>query len=93
MIGILDAHNEVHYHEVQLGRDFGATVEVITGLKEGNTVIIHPGDDLAEGTRVQPISREKNQRENAGASNQRGTAGGSTSEGAQTNGSQTASPR
>ena len=92
-IGVLDAQSEVHDHEVQLGRDFGATVEVITGLKGGNTVIIHPGDDLAEGTRVQPISRGKNPKENAGASNQGGTAGGSTSEGAQTNGSQTAGPQ
>jgi hypothetical protein len=46
------------------------TVEVITGLKEGDTVIIHPGDDLAEGTKVQPISRESNQKENSGAGNQ-----------------------
>ena len=37
----------------------GATLEVITGLKEGETVIIHPGDDLAEGTKVQPIARDK----------------------------------
>ena len=92
-IGVLDAQHEVHYHEVQLGRDFGATVEVITGLKGGDTVIIHPGDDLAEGAKVQPLSREKNQKENAGGANQGGTAGNSTSQGAQTHGSQTAGPQ
>jgi RND family efflux transporter MFP subunit len=54
-VGVLDAENRVHYRPVQLGRDYGAQVEVIAGLKAGDTVVVHPGDDLAEGTAVQPV--------------------------------------
>src|SRR5262249_19924637 len=54
-VGVLDEQNQVHYRKVQLGRDYGAAVEVVAGLKAGETVIVHPGDDLADGTVVQPV--------------------------------------
>jgi hypothetical protein len=38
-----------------LGRDFGATIEVIAGLKPGDKVVVHPGDDLPEGTVVEAV--------------------------------------
>ena len=39
---------------MQLGRDYGATVEVTAGLNPGETVAVHPGDDLPDGTVVEP---------------------------------------
>jgi RND family efflux transporter MFP subunit len=87
-IAVLDDKQTVHYHEVQLGRDFGATVEVSTGLKEGETVIIHPGDDLAEGTKVQPIARDKNRKGSAEGATQAPAQSGSLPEGSGTNGTQ-----
>jgi len=76
-VGVLDAQHKVHYQVVQLGRDFGATVEVLTGLRDGDAVIIHPGDDLAEGIEVQPVSREKNQQASDGGGEMGQTESGS----------------
>ena len=56
MVGVLDAQQKVHYRKVQLGRDFGTEIAVIDGLTEGDRVVVHPGDDLPEGTRVQPVA-------------------------------------
>jgi RND family efflux transporter MFP subunit len=52
-VGVLDAGDTVHYVRVQLGRDFGADIEVIDGLSDGDTVLVRPGDELPEGTVVQ----------------------------------------
>jgi RND family efflux transporter MFP subunit len=55
-VGTLDDQMKVHYHRVQLGRDYGAEVEVLAGLTAGDTIVVHPGDDLREGTVVSPAS-------------------------------------
>lgn len=56
-VAVLDANHAVHYRTVQLGRDWGAEVEVNIGLSPGETVAVHPGDDLPEGTVVDPVSQ------------------------------------
>ncbi len=56
---LLGAGNTVQYREVQLGRDHGTEVEVTTGLAGGETVIVHPGDALAEGQEVKPVSQKE----------------------------------
>jgi RND family efflux transporter MFP subunit len=38
---------------ITIGRDFGATVEVVSGLQPTNQVIVNPSDSLASGNRVQ----------------------------------------
>jgi RND family efflux transporter MFP subunit len=45
-----DGH--VVLHEITLGRDFGAVVEVTTGLKAGDPVILNPPASLQTGTLV-----------------------------------------
>jgi RND family efflux transporter MFP subunit len=55
-VAVLDGRQRVHYREVKLGRDFGAEVEVVAGLKPGERVVVHPGDDLPEGKRVLPVA-------------------------------------
>jgi RND family efflux transporter MFP subunit len=54
-VGVLDQQHRVHYRTVLLGRDYGAEIEVLEGLNPGETVVVHPGDDLAEGTAVDPV--------------------------------------
>jgi HlyD family secretion protein len=39
---------------VALGRQTGQEAEVLSGLAEGTTVVVHPGDTLADGAPVQP---------------------------------------
>jgi RND family efflux transporter MFP subunit len=55
-VGVLDERNAVHYLPVKLGRDYGAEVEVVDGLQGSETVIVRPGDDLPEGTTVEPVT-------------------------------------
>src|SRR5439155_11273621 len=58
-VAVLDGQNRVQYRTVQLGRDFGAEVAVIAGLNAGETIVVHPGDDLPEGTVVEPVAPSK----------------------------------
>jgi RND family efflux transporter MFP subunit len=54
-VAVLGAGNAVHYRDVQLGRDYGDEIEVLTGLNPGDTVVVHAGDDIPEGTVVEPV--------------------------------------
>ncbi|MDB5340685.1 MAG: mdtA 1 [Planctomycetaceae bacterium] len=58
-VGVLDAQHRVHYRDVELGRDYGAEVQVLAGLQDGETVVVHPGDDIPEGTVVEPVRPSK----------------------------------
>lgn len=42
----------VHLQPIQIGHDYGATVEVISGLQRTDKVILNPSDSLAEGQQV-----------------------------------------
>ncbi len=58
-LAVLDAHSRVRYKTVRLGRDFGAEVEVVSGLDAGETVVVRPGDDLPEGAEVEAVAPPK----------------------------------
>jgi len=44
----------VHFQHVQLGRDYGESVEVVSGIEPGDQVVINPGDRIQEGVTVNP---------------------------------------
>jgi len=46
------ADNKIHWQTIQVGRDFGTEMEVISGLKDGDKVVVNPTDDLQEGMEV-----------------------------------------
>ncbi len=58
-VPVLDQQNRVHYHKVERGRDYGAEVEVLTGLNGGETIVVYPGDALPEGQEVEPVPAPK----------------------------------
>jgi RND family efflux transporter MFP subunit len=43
---------------VTLGRDFGSTVEVVAGLKGGESVVVNPPDSLADGQTVTVVASD-----------------------------------
>jgi RND family efflux transporter MFP subunit len=55
MLAVLDDQQIVRYRKVQLGRDFGSEIQILAGLSASETVVVHPGDDLPEGTAVEPV--------------------------------------
>jgi RND family efflux transporter MFP subunit len=45
-------NDEAQLVPVTIGRDYGATVEVVSGLQAGDQVVVSPSDSLTSGTRV-----------------------------------------
>jgi len=43
----------VHFQNVQPGRDYGTTLEILDGLQDGEYVVVNPGDAVKEGAIVQ----------------------------------------
>jgi len=56
-LATLTADHRAHLIPVTLGRDFGTTVEVTSGLAPGQTVIDSPPDSLVDGQQVQVVPR------------------------------------
>jgi multidrug efflux pump subunit AcrA (membrane-fusion protein) len=46
----------VHLTPVQPGKDYGADMEILGGLKVGDTVVINPSDEVREGVVVKPYA-------------------------------------
>jgi RND family efflux transporter MFP subunit len=45
----------VHFVPVEVDSPDGKTVRVVKGVERNATVILHPGDDVLEGVKVQPV--------------------------------------
>jgi RND family efflux transporter MFP subunit len=58
-VAVLDDQKRVSYQKVELGRDFGQEIEVLSGLHDGQTVLVYPGDQLPVGTVVEPVTLPK----------------------------------
>jgi RND family efflux transporter MFP subunit len=56
IVGVLREGASVHLQLVQLGRDFGAQIEVTAGLQAGQKVITTLTDELGEGIKVKPVA-------------------------------------
>src|SRR5262249_32146477 len=56
-LATLTTDNRAHLVPVILGRDYGTTVEVTSGLSPGMTVIDSPPDSLIDGQQVQVVPR------------------------------------
>ncbi|MEO7041322.1 MAG: efflux RND transporter periplasmic adaptor subunit [Gemmatimonadaceae bacterium] len=52
---VIDDHNIAHYHKVAVGRDYGATVEILSGVDEGAVVALNPSDQIRDGRAVRPV--------------------------------------
>jgi hypothetical protein len=42
----------VHLRPISIGRDFGATLEILGGLDVNDQIVINPSDSLEEGQQV-----------------------------------------
>lgn len=51
-VGVVDQNSRVQLRDITIGRDFGTSVEVISGLKPADAVITNPSDSLNSGTQV-----------------------------------------
>jgi multidrug efflux pump subunit AcrA (membrane-fusion protein) len=51
----VDGHHKVHVHKVDIGRDLGGQLEIASGIKTGDKVIINPSDLIQDGITVYPV--------------------------------------
>src|SRR6202167_552605 len=51
-VAVVDKNNKVHLLPITIGRDFGATLEILGGVDPGDQIIINPSDSLEEGQQV-----------------------------------------
>jgi len=56
---VVGADQKVHYQLVEIGRDFGKEVEIVSGLDGSEALIATPSDALHEGMRVQVTQAAK----------------------------------
>jgi multidrug efflux pump subunit AcrA (membrane-fusion protein) len=54
-VAVVGPDNTVHLQKVQLGRDYGDRLEVLTGLHQGDRIIANPGDTAQEGVKINPV--------------------------------------
>jgi membrane fusion protein, multidrug efflux system len=51
-VAVVDRDGKVHLRPISIGRDFGATLEILGGLDVSDQIIINPSDSLEEGQKV-----------------------------------------
>jgi RND family efflux transporter MFP subunit len=51
-VGVVNGHGHVELRHVTLGRDFGSTIEVVSGIVQTDAVIANPPDYLVDGMTV-----------------------------------------
>jgi hypothetical protein len=55
LVATVTDQNTIHLQEINVGHDYGNTVEVLGGLSAGQKVVVNPGDSVLEGAKVNPI--------------------------------------
>ena len=55
-VALLRPDHTVHFQPIEVGRDYGDKLEVLSGLSEGDTIIPRPGDAVREGVKVEPVA-------------------------------------
>jgi len=51
-VAVVGKDSKVHLRPISIGRDFGATLEILGGLDVSDQIIINPADSLEEGQQV-----------------------------------------
>jgi RND family efflux transporter MFP subunit len=58
-VAVVDDNQIVHLKQVQIGRDYGKNMEIISGLQENERIVTIPSDRIQEGVKVKVLSIEK----------------------------------
>jgi RND family efflux transporter MFP subunit len=53
-VAVVRPDHTVHLQRIEVGRDYGDRLEVVNGLKDGDTIIPNPGDMAHEGLKIEP---------------------------------------
>jgi RND family efflux transporter MFP subunit len=54
-VALVGSDHRAHLRKVQPGRDYGDKLEILSGLREGDTIVANPSDAVEEGIMVDPV--------------------------------------
>jgi RND family efflux transporter MFP subunit len=57
-LAVVRPDNTVHLQKVNVGRDYGDRLEILSGVDEGTTIVAVAGDTAREGAKIGPVDRE-----------------------------------
>jgi hypothetical protein len=59
-VATVDAQNKIKLKSIVQGRDFGATIEILSGIETNDKVVVNPPDSIIDGVpvRVAPPASE-----------------------------------
>ena len=55
LVALVRPDHIVHFQKIQVGRDYGDKLEVVSGLLPGDSVVANPSDTVREGLAVEPV--------------------------------------
>ena len=55
-VAVVGPDKTIHFQIIQLGRDYGDRLEVLSGLEAGQQVVVNPGDSIREHVKVNPVA-------------------------------------
>jgi RND family efflux transporter MFP subunit len=55
VVALLQRDHAVHLQKVEVGRDYGDKLEILSGIQQGDNIIPDPGDLAREGLKVNPV--------------------------------------
>jgi RND family efflux transporter MFP subunit len=58
-VALVVDNRSVHLQDVSLGRDFGTSAEVLSGLTQSDPIIVNPSDSIREGSSVTVVEAPK----------------------------------
>jgi RND family efflux transporter MFP subunit len=61
-VAVVGADGTVHFALVQLGRDLGDRLEALSGVQEGDRLVVNPGDAVREGAKVKAVDAPEKKR-------------------------------
>ncbi len=56
-VAVVADGSRIHFQPIQVGRDFGQSTEVVSGLSGDEYLVVNATDDVREGARVKPVLR------------------------------------
>ncbi len=58
-VATVTADSRIHWQPIKIGRDYGTSLEILSGLPENVNAVMNPTDDLQEGLQVEVKPPEK----------------------------------
>lgn len=56
---VVESDNKVHLRPIKIGRDYGSSVEVVSGVDVNDQVVVNPADSLEDGQPVKITGRNE----------------------------------